>query len=86
LTELPIRRVLWVLLAYALGVVLMLPALDFVQRLLALPPLFGTLARGGMILGVPIAIFIAWRYPELGAGDQRLLDDGAFRDDNRPQG
>ena len=72
------------MLAYAVGAALLLPALDWLQRVLALPPLFGTLARGGMLLGVPLAIVIAWRYPELGAGKHTLLDDGAVRDDTRP--
>ena len=81
--ELPFRRVLWVLLAYAVGAAFLLPMLDWLQRVLALPPLFGMLARGGMLLGVPLAIFIAWRYPELGAGEYTLVDDGAARDDER---
>jgi len=84
LTELPIRRVVWVLLAYAVGAAVVLPVLDSLQRVLALPPLFGTLARGCMLLGVPLAILIAWRYPELGGGERTLVDDGAVRDDTRP--
>jgi hypothetical protein len=83
LSELPLRRVLWVMLAYAVGAAFLLPMLDWLQRVLALPPLFGTLARGGMLLGVPLAIFIAWRYPALGAGEYTLVDEGAARDDER---
>ena len=83
MTELPIRRVLWVLLAYGVGAAVVLPALDLLQRVLALPPLFGALARGGMILGVPLAIVVAWRYPESGEGTHTPDDDGAVRDDNR---
>ena len=60
MSDLPIRRVLWVMLAYLVGAAMLLPALDWLQRVLALPPLFGTLARGGMLLGVPLAILIAW--------------------------
>ncbi len=81
--DLPIRRVLWVMLAYAVGAAVVLPMLDWLQRVLALPPQFGTLARGGMLLGVPLAILIAWHYPKLGAGEYRLLDDDAVRDDTR---
>ena len=81
--ELPLRRVLWVMLAYAAGAAFLLPMLDWLQRVMALPPLFGTLARGGMLLGVPLVIFIAWRYPELGAGEYTLVDDGAEKDDAR---
>ena len=69
------------MLAYAAGAVFLLPMLDWLQRVLALPPLFGTLARGGTLLGVPLAIVIAWRYPELGAGEQTLLDGGAAKDE-----
>ena len=82
--DLPIRRVLWVLLAYAVGAAVVLPGIDWLQRVLALPPQFGTLARGGMLLGVPLAIVIAWRYPELGAGEHTLLSDGVVKDDTRP--
>ncbi len=84
MTELPIRRVVWVLLAYAVGAAVVLPVLDSLQRVLALPPLFGMLARGCMLLGVPLAILIVWRYPELGAGERTLVDDGVVRDDTRP--
>ena len=82
--DLPIRRVLWVLLAYAVGAAVVLPGIDWLQRVLALPPQFGTLARGGMLLGVPLAIVIAWRYPELGAEEQTLLSEVVVTDDPRP--
>ena len=82
--DLPIRRVLWVLLAYAVGAAVVLPGIDWLQRVLALPPQFGTLARGGMLLGVPLAIVIAWRYPELGAEEQTLLSEVVVTDDTRP--
>ena len=82
--DLPIRRVLWVLLAYAVGAAVVLPGIDWLQRVLALPPQFGTLARGGMLLGVPLAIVIAWRYPELGPGEHTLLSDVVVKDDTRP--
>lgn len=82
--DLPIRRVLWVLLAYAVGAAVVLPGINWLQRVLALPPQFGTLARGGMLLGIPLAIVIAWRYPELGAGEQTLLSEVVVKDDTRP--
>ena len=81
--ELPFRRVLWVMLAYGLGSAVVLPMLEWLQRVLALPPLFGTLARGALLVGVPLAILLAWRYPELAAGEYTLVDDGADKDDAR---
>ena len=41
----------------------------WVRRALALPSLFETLLRGGLLLGVPIAVLAAWYYPRLGVGD-----------------
>ncbi len=61
-----LRRVLLVLLVYALVAALLLPAVDWVARTLALPPLLGRLLRLLLALGVPVAAVLAWRYPELG--------------------
>ncbi|MDZ7779553.1 MAG: hypothetical protein U5R14_06385 [Gemmatimonadota bacterium] len=61
-------RVGMVLVAYGLGVLLILPLLDTVQRVLFLPPLFDRLARGGLVVGAAVAATLAWRYPELGEG------------------
>lgn len=57
-----------VLVAYALGTALILPALGWLQRLLFLPELFLRMAWGGLALGVPLAVFLAWRYPDIGNG------------------
>jgi hypothetical protein len=52
---------------YAGLAALVLFGVDALQRILALPPVFGVLARIGLAAGVPLAIVIAWRYPSLGA-------------------
>ena len=62
------RRVAVVLLAYAAFVVLLLPFLDGLQRLLFLPDLFLTLAGVGLALGLPVALVLAWRFPDIGNG------------------
>lgn len=56
------------LVVYALCALLLLPALGALQRLLILPGLFLELARLGLWLGVPLAIVLAWRYPDIGNG------------------
>lgn len=66
MTDLPIRRIVWVLLAYAVGAWLVLRLGAAIRRLLLLPPLFETLLSGALVLGVPLAIAVAWRYPQLG--------------------
>lgn len=68
MTELPIRRVLLVLVVYAGVAALILPGVDALQRILALPPVFGLLVRIGLVGGVPMAVVLAWRYPALGSG------------------
>lgn len=67
--ELPLRRVLWVLIAYAGGAWLVLLLAGWLLRVLALPPLFGMLVRVLVVVGAPVAALLAWRYPELGRGD-----------------
>ncbi|MEX2467746.1 MAG: hypothetical protein WD995_12620 [Gemmatimonadota bacterium] len=59
-------RVGIVLGCYALGVLLLLPALDALQRVLFLPELFGRLARVALVVGAPVAVVLAWRYPNVG--------------------
>lgn len=82
MTPLPIRRIAWVLLAYGFGAWLILNGASWFQRVLALPSLFETLLRGGLLAGIPIAVLVAWRYPELGgaplegAPEDRALDEG----------
>lgn len=63
-----VTRVGVVLAAYALGAWILLPMLDGLQQVLFLPEMFGRLARLGLILGIPIAAVLAWRYPHVGGG------------------
>ena len=67
MTDLPIRRVLWVLLVYAIVAGVVLLGSSALQRLLALPGLFMLAVRIGLLVGVPIAIAVAWHYPKLGS-------------------
>jgi hypothetical protein len=39
---------------------------DWLRGVLALPPLFRTLLVGVVVMGIPLAIVMAWRYPHLG--------------------
>lgn len=82
MTDLPIRRIIWVLLAYALGAWLVLQFGGAIRRLLLLPPLFETLLNGALVLGVPLAIAVAWRYPQL--GEQPAPDPDSERAEPRP--
>lgn len=54
---------------YGVGVLLLLPALDALQRVLFLPELFHRLSRVVMVLFVPVAVVLAWRYPNVGDGE-----------------
>ncbi len=69
MTDWPIRRVAVVLLAYAAVAWLVLRGADWLRGVLALPPLFRTLAIALIVSGVPVAILVAWRYPELGGSE-----------------
>lgn len=62
-------RVGIVLAFYGVGVLLLLPALDALQRVLFLPELFHRLSRVVMVLFVPVAVVLAWRYPNVGNGE-----------------
>jgi len=42
---------------------------DWARRMLVLPELFDSLLRGGIVIGLPLAALLAWKYPELGHGD-----------------
>ncbi len=64
-----LRRVAVTLAVYAVvGGILWWIAPAF-QRLLLLPMLFGRVLRGALLLGVPLAAVLAWRYPSLGERD-----------------
>ena len=60
------RRVLIVLLGYVVTAWVVLLFADWIARVFALPPLFDTLLRWGVGLGLPVALLIAWKYPEIG--------------------
>ena len=65
------RRVAWVLIFYALVAWAVVRGSDWLARVLALPPLFDTLLVGLLVVGVPVAVFLAWRLPELGVSGSR---------------
>ncbi len=64
----PWWRLLKVFVAYAVSSVLLMPFLQGLQRLLCLPDLFMRLALGALVLGLPLALLVAWRYPDIGRG------------------
>lgn len=68
MTESPLRRIAAVLLGYAAVTWVVLKGSDWLRRVLALPELFETLLVAGLVLGVPVAVLMAWKYPELGHG------------------
>ena len=61
-----LRRVLIVLLGYGVAAWVVLLLGDWLSGLLALPPLFDSLLRWGLAFGLPCALLIAWKYPEIG--------------------
>ena len=63
-----LRRILLVEIGYGVCALLAWWAIDPVRQTFLLPSLFSTLARGALILGVPLAALMAWRYPDLGGG------------------
>ena len=60
------RRVVLVVLAYLAGAWLVLGFASWLRGVLALPRLFSTLLALGLLAGLPLAAFFAWRYPDLG--------------------
>ncbi|MEM7415587.1 MAG: hypothetical protein AAF389_08850 [Gemmatimonadota bacterium] len=66
MTELPLRRVLAVALAYVVGGWVVLYFGAWLRRFLLLPPLFESLLRWGVIGGFFLALILAWSYPSLG--------------------
>ena len=63
------RRVAVVVGLYVVGASVVLTAAAWVRRALALPELFETLLLWGLLAGAPVAAALAWRYPQLGHGD-----------------
>jgi len=60
------RRVIIVLLSYAVGSVIVFLSASVLSRILALPDLFSRALLTGLTLGVPISITVAWIYPNIG--------------------
>ncbi len=69
MTELPIRRVAMVLTVYVVVAWIVLQLAEWLRGVLALPPLFDTLLLGMIAVGVPVAVLVAWRYPDVGGAD-----------------
>ena len=44
-------------------------AVDPIRRVFVLPALFTTAVRGLLVVFLPVALSVAWRYPELGTGN-----------------
>jgi membrane protein implicated in regulation of membrane protease activity len=61
-----VRRAALVLAGYVLVAWFVLGMARWLQRVLALPPLFGTLLTGVLFIGLPVALAVAWRYPRIG--------------------
>ena len=70
----PLRRVVMVLAVYLIVGWVVLGGGRMARRVLVLPGQFETLLRGGMLLGIPLAALLAWKYPTLG---QSGATDGA---------
>ncbi len=64
----PVGRVVRVLAVYAAVAWAITWGAKRLAVVLALPPLFRTLTVALLVLGVPAAVALAWRYPELGPG------------------
>ncbi len=64
----PVRRTLLAVLGYGAVAAVLLPAADEVRRIMALPQMFGQALRLMLLIGLPIAMVLAWIYPSLGRG------------------
>jgi hypothetical protein len=60
------RRILSVLVAYVLAAWVVVLLADWLAVVLALPPMFDSMLRWGIGLGLPVALLMAWKYPEIG--------------------
>jgi hypothetical protein len=63
-----------VLIAYGVGSWLVLAGAGWVGDVLALPRLFDSLLRWGLVGGAVVAALVAWRFPRIGAGEPRAAD------------
>jgi hypothetical protein len=59
-------RVVVVLAAYALFALVVLSGAGLLGRVLVLPALFDRLVTVAVVIGLPLATVLAWRYPSVG--------------------
>ena len=74
MSKVKLRRVIVVLLSYAVGSLIVFLSASVVSRMLALPELFPRILLTGLILGVPISATIAWIYPNIGLSGRSQPD------------
>ena len=70
-----IKRVIVVLLGYAIGSSIVFLSASVLSRMLALPALFSRVLLTGLILGVPISATVAWIYPNIGLSGRSQPDE-----------
>ena len=81
-----IRRVIIVLLSYAVGSVIVFLSASVLARILALPDLFPRALLIGLILGVPISITVAWIYPKIGLSGGTQPDEHSVVSESHTEG
>lgn len=81
----PVRRIVLVLVAYALFSIGVLRASAWIRRTFALPPLFDTLLLGLLGVGVVLAVVLAVRYPDVGAAGWGASGEPVDRERPRPR-
>lgn len=70
-----IRRVALLAVGWALLTWLLLRAAVWLERLLALPPLFRTAMVALLVIGLALAIPLAWRLPSVGEEGREHVSD-----------
>ena len=75
MSKVKLRRVIVVLLSYAVGSLIVFLSASMVSRMLALPELFPRILLTGLIFGVPISATIAWIYPNIGLSGRSQPDE-----------
>lgn len=60
-----VRRLVLTAIGYVAGTLLVLGVSREVARMLAIPSLFLTILSGMAVLGLPLALVLAWRYRPL---------------------
>lgn len=66
----PLRRVAVIVLLYVAAGWVVLSLGGWLRRVLVLPPLFDTLLRAGLAVGLLVAVALAWSYPRLAGGSE----------------